>query len=129
MQKHAFGVHTPGVQTSSENSSMESSDFGRWVTERRPPWRLGKLMMRSRAWKTHSDPWRGVAKTAFGMDYMKVYSCGVDGGRGEKRLWEGGKKKKKNEAEDRDKVLDLQGLDDGMWSPLSNMVAGSGIND
>jgi len=127
MRKHAFGVHTPGLHTSSGNISMGSRDFGRWVNERKPPRCLGKLMMSSGAWTTHSDPWRGVAKTAFGMDYMKDYPCGVDRGRGEKQLWEGEKKKFFFGA---DKVLDLQGLDgNGMWSPPSNMVAGPGIND
>jgi len=115
MRKHAFDVHAPGVHTSSGNSSMGPNDFGRWVKERRPPRRLGKLMMSSRAWKTHSDPWRGVAKTAFGMDYMRAYSCGVDEEQREKQLWEDGEVG----AEDRDRVLGLQGFDDdGMWSPL-----------
>ena len=35
-------------------------------------------MMGSHTWKTHTDPWRGVTKTAFGMDYMKAYKCGSE---------------------------------------------------
>ena len=108
MRKHAFDAHAPGVHTSSGNSSTGPTDFGRWVKERRPPRRLGKLMMSSRSWKTHSDPWRGVAKTAFGMDYMKAYSCEVDEeqrGRPPAGHGEAG-------AEDRDRVLGLQGFDD-----------------
>ncbi|KAF8424156.1 hypothetical protein EV426DRAFT_548723, partial [Tirmania nivea] len=104
IRKHAFDGHAPGVHTSSGNSSTGPNDFGRWVKERIPPRRLGKLMMSSRAWKTHSDPWRGVVKTAFGMDYMKAYSCGVD----EEQKGRNGEVG----AEDRDRVLGLQGFDD-----------------
>lgn len=71
-------------------------------------------MMSSRAWKTHTDPWRGVAKTAFGMDYLKAYSCGMDEeqrGRPVGEDLEAG-------AEDRDRVLALQGFDDEGISPF-----------
>ncbi|RPB21442.1 hypothetical protein L211DRAFT_851420 [Terfezia boudieri ATCC MYA-4762] len=107
MRKHAFDAHAR-IHTSSGNSSTGPTDFGRWVKERRPPRRLGKLMMSSRAWKTHSDPWRGVAKTAFGIDYMKAYSCEVDEEPRRRTLGEDGDA----EVGERDRVLGLQGFDD-----------------
>lgn len=114
LRKHAFHSRAPGVHTSSGNRSTVPNDFGRWVKERLPPRRLGKLMMSSRSWKTHNDPWRGVAKTAFGMDYMKAYTCEEDLERrrrsSEDEEWE------EEGHGDKDRVLGLQGFDDhGMF--------------
>ncbi|KAF8472021.1 hypothetical protein BDZ91DRAFT_717042 [Kalaharituber pfeilii] len=58
-----------------DTTHSRTQEFAQWVKDKRPPRRAGKLMMTSKTWKTHTDPWRGVAKTAFGMDYMKVYTC------------------------------------------------------
>ena len=56
-------------------------------------------MMNSRTWETISDPCRKVAKTAFGMDYMKAYTSTPD----------------VSKDVPNDRVLELQGLD-GMRS-------------
>lgn len=64
-------------------------------------------MMSSHTWKTHTDPWRGVTKTSFGMDYMKTYSC-VEGER--QRVGTTGGLVE--DAEDIDWLLGLQGFDE-----------------
>ena len=64
--------------------------------------------MSSHTWKTHTDPWRGVTKTAFGMDYMKAYNCGAeeDPHRMDKSMGS------VDNIEDMDWLLGLQGFDE-----------------
>jgi len=35
--------------------------------------RVGKPFLVGKSWKTIADPWRGVTKCSFGLDYMKRY--------------------------------------------------------
>ncbi|KAI5793739.1 hypothetical protein DFH27DRAFT_142453 [Peziza echinospora] len=58
-----------------DRAGSRTQDFARWVRDKSPPKRAGKPLMAAKTWKTHADPWRGVARTAFGMDYMKHYNC------------------------------------------------------
>lgn len=39
-----------------------------------PERRAGKPFLVGKNWKTIADPWRGVKKCSFGLDYMKRYS-------------------------------------------------------
>ncbi|CAZ79658.1 unnamed protein product [Tuber melanosporum] len=51
-------------------------EFGDWLLQKRPQRRAGKPLLVGKSWKTTADPWRGVTKCSFGMDYMKHYACG-----------------------------------------------------
>lgn len=53
-------------------------EFGDWLTHKRPQKRAGKPLLVGKTWKTTVDPWRGVAKCSFGLDYMKHYKCNVE---------------------------------------------------
>ncbi|MCJ1402212.1 hypothetical protein MMC11_005432 [Xylographa trunciseda] len=48
-------------------------DFDRYIRHKRPEKKGRKLPMSGKTWKTQHDPWRGVSKTAFGVDYLKSY--------------------------------------------------------
>ena len=50
-------------------------DFGSFVKHAKPEWRGGKPLLKGKTWRTQRDPWRGVRRTAFGMDYLRP--CGV----------------------------------------------------
>ncbi|KAL7276287.1 hypothetical protein RUND412_000753, partial [Rhizina undulata] len=49
--------------------------FMEWLSQKKTPRRAGKPLMVGKTWRTTWDPWRGIAKCAFGLDYMKHYSC------------------------------------------------------
>ncbi|RPA89268.1 hypothetical protein L873DRAFT_1722655 [Choiromyces venosus 120613-1] len=51
-------------------------EFGDWLLQKKPQRRAGKPLLVSKSWKTTADPWRGVTKCSFGVDYMKHYACG-----------------------------------------------------
>ena len=54
---------------------LVGTDFGDWVRHKRPERRAGKPVLSGRTWKPQHDPWRGISRTAFGIDYLKQYSC------------------------------------------------------
>ena len=54
---------------------LVGTDFGRYVKYKRPERRGGKPFLSGKSWKTTHDPWRGVSRTSFGLDYLKHYAC------------------------------------------------------
>lgn len=46
-------------------------DFAKWLKHTRPEWRGSKPILKGKTWRTQRDPWRGVRRTALGMDYLK----------------------------------------------------------
>lgn len=48
-------------------------DFGRYLRYKNPELRGGKPFLAGKTWKVAYDPWRGVNKTSFGVDYMKSF--------------------------------------------------------
>ena len=48
-------------------------DFDRYLHHKRPEKKGRKIPMSGKTWQTQHDPWRGVSKTAFGVDYLKPY--------------------------------------------------------
>lgn len=54
---------------------LVGTDFGKWVKYRRPERRGGKPFLNGKTWKTTHDPWRGISRTSFGLDYLKSYKC------------------------------------------------------
>jgi len=50
-------------------------EFSDWLLQKKPKRRAGKPLLVGKSWKTTADPWRGVTKCSFGLDYMKRYPC------------------------------------------------------
>ena len=50
---------------------LVGTDFGKYVKNKRPERRGSKPFMSGRSWKTTRDPWRGIVRTSFGLDYPK----------------------------------------------------------
>lgn len=55
------------------------SNFGRYITYRRPERRGGKPFLGARSWSMQRDPWRGVSMTSFGLDYLRPYPASAPG--------------------------------------------------
>jgi len=51
------------------------TDFGKYLKYKRPERRGGKPFLSGKTWKTTQDPWRGISRTSFGLDYLKQYPC------------------------------------------------------
>lgn len=56
-------------------NDVVGTDFGRYVKYKRPERRGGKPFLSGKSWKTTHDPWRGVSRTSFALDYLKHYKC------------------------------------------------------
>lgn len=54
---------------------LVGTDFGKYVKYKRPEVRGGRPFLSGKSWKTTHDPWRGISRTSFGLDYLKQYSC------------------------------------------------------
>ena len=55
------------------HDDLVGTDFGRYVKYKRPESRGGKPLLTGKAWRTTHDPWRGISRTSFGLDYLKSY--------------------------------------------------------
>ncbi|KAB2568905.1 hypothetical protein DBV05_g12419 [Lasiodiplodia theobromae] len=49
--------------------------FGRWARFERPQQRAGKPVLNARTFRPQRDPWRGISRCAFGLDYLKHYDA------------------------------------------------------
>ncbi|KAF2232832.1 hypothetical protein EV356DRAFT_469524 [Viridothelium virens] len=67
------------------HDDLVGTDFGKWAKYERPQRRAGKPVLNGKTFKTQRDPWRGINRTAFGVDYLKQYERGEEGG-GNQRL-------------------------------------------
>lgn len=57
-----------------ERDDLVDSNFGRWLSYKHPAQaRGGRPLLGGMAWQTQHDPWRGISKTSFGLDYLKIY--------------------------------------------------------
>ena len=54
---------------------LVGTDFGKYAKYKRPERRGGKPFLSGKSWKTTPDPWRGISRTSFGLDYLKHYKC------------------------------------------------------
>ncbi|MBE7181576.1 MAG: hypothetical protein INR71_10285 [Terriglobus roseus] len=50
--------------------------FGKWAAFSKPQRRGGKPMLNGKAFRNQRDPWRGISRCAFGMDYLKDFRPG-----------------------------------------------------
>ena len=76
---------------------LVGTDFGKYVKYKRPERRGGKPFLSAKSWKTTHDPWRGISRTSFGLDYLKYYEC---------------PKSKMKSADEKDKMFELNHFDD-----------------
>ncbi|KAL1962734.1 hypothetical protein VTN77DRAFT_9188 [Rasamsonia byssochlamydoides] len=58
---------------------LVGTDFGRYVRHRKPEQRGGKPLLNGKTWKVQYDPWRGIGKTSFGLDYVKTFRTAAKG--------------------------------------------------
>lgn len=58
-----------------DKDDLVGTDFGKYVKYKRPEVRGGKPFLSGKSWKTTHDPWRGISRTSFGVDYLRHYSC------------------------------------------------------
>ncbi|KAL9603692.1 MAG: hypothetical protein Q9219_001011 [cf. Caloplaca sp. 3 TL-2023] len=56
----------------SAQDDLVGTDFGYYVKNKRRE-RRGKPLLTGKSWKTIHDPWRGINRTSFGLDYLKPY--------------------------------------------------------
>ncbi|KAK8205995.1 hypothetical protein IWZ01DRAFT_62690 [Phyllosticta capitalensis] len=49
--------------------------FGHWVKFERPQQRAGKPVLNGRTFRPQRDPWRGISRCAFGLDYLRHYDA------------------------------------------------------
>lgn len=89
------------------------SDFGRYLRYKNPEIRGGKPFLAGKTWKVQYDPWRGVNKTSFGLDYMKSFPA-------RKRGQNHGEESNGNHSKRRDRMMQLNDFnDDGGVLPIS----------
>ncbi len=74
------------------------TDFGKYVKYKRPEVRGGKPFLSGKSWKTTHDPWRGISRTSFGLDYLRHHPCL--------------KNRAKREQDIKEKVFELNHYDD-----------------
>ncbi len=55
------------------HDDLVGTDFGRYVKYKRSEGRGGKMSLAGKSWKTTHDPWRGISRTSFGLDYLQSY--------------------------------------------------------
>ena len=67
------------------HNDLVGTDFGRWAKYEQPQRRAGKPVLNGKTFKAQRDPWRGINRTAFGVDYLKQYERSDEGG-GNRRL-------------------------------------------
>jgi hypothetical protein len=58
-----------------DDGVVSLQEFGDWLLQKKPQRRAGKPLLTGKSWRTTADPWRGVTKCSFGLDYMKHYAC------------------------------------------------------
>ncbi|GME32988.1 putative mg2+ transporter family protein [Neofusicoccum parvum] len=57
------------------DDDMVGSAFGRWARFEKPQQRAGKPVLNARTFRPQRDPWRGISRCAFGLDYLKHYDA------------------------------------------------------
>ncbi|KAF2115493.1 hypothetical protein BDV96DRAFT_81257 [Lophiotrema nucula] len=55
------------------SDDLVGTSFGRWAQYARPKRRGGKPVLSGKTFRAQKDPWRGISRTAFGLDYLRSY--------------------------------------------------------
>ncbi|KAF2455299.1 cora-like Mg2+ transporter protein-domain-containing protein [Lineolata rhizophorae] len=56
-------------------NDLVGTAFGRWAQFEKPQNRAGKPVLNGKTFRTQRDPWRGISRTSFGLDYLKEYDA------------------------------------------------------
>jgi hypothetical protein len=62
---------------SSKVEDVVGTAFGRWLRFDNPQLRAGKPVLNAKSFRCIKDPWRGVSRTGFVVDYLKSFKPGV----------------------------------------------------
>lgn len=57
---------------------LVGTDFGQFVKQKDSRRQGGKPFLSGKTWKTTRDPWRGISRASFGIDYLKHYKVPAD---------------------------------------------------
>ena len=55
------------------SDDLVGTSFGRWARYERPKSRGGKPVLNGKTFRTQRDPWRGIVRAGFGLDYLRSY--------------------------------------------------------
>jgi len=58
-------------------AGLTGTSFAKWAVWDRPQRRAGKPVLNSKSFRCSRDPWRGISRTGFGVDYLKYYHLKV----------------------------------------------------
>ncbi|KAH7118817.1 hypothetical protein B0J11DRAFT_77552 [Dendryphion nanum] len=58
------------------SDDLVGTDFGRWAQYTRPKVRNGKPVLSGKTFKPQRDPWRGVSRSSFALDYLRYFEKG-----------------------------------------------------
>lgn len=61
--------------------------FSKWARYEKPRQRNGKPFPHGRSFREQTDPWRNITRTAFGLDYLKVYPTPPPAGRNQRTVF------------------------------------------
>lgn len=90
MQNAAWATHFLLRKFNINNrDDLIGTDFGKYVKYKRPESRGGKPFTSGKTWKTVRDPWRGISRTSFGLDYFKPMKVSRDSGVEVRKDWTG----------------------------------------
>ena len=56
------------------SDDLVGTSFGRWAQFDRPKRRGGKPVLSGKTFRPQKDPWRGISRAAFGLDYLRSYT-------------------------------------------------------
>ncbi|QKX64050.1 uncharacterized protein TRUGW13939_11223 [Talaromyces rugulosus] len=91
------------AENTNKHDNTVVADFGRYLRYKKPEMRGGKPFLAGKTWKVQYDPWRGVNKTSFGLDYIKSFPSSS---RARRRRENGGR------DDGRDRMMQLDDFDD-----------------
>ncbi len=61
------------------SDDLVGTDFGQFVKQKHSRRQGGKPFLSGKTWKTTRDPWRGISRASFGIDYVKQYRAPANG--------------------------------------------------
>ena len=75
VQNCQWAVHFFFKKFNLKYNELVGSDFGRYAKYTAPEKRAGKPLLKAKLWPTQHDPWRKISRTAFSVDYLKLYKA------------------------------------------------------
>lgn len=60
------------------SDDLVGTDFGQFVKQKHSRRQGGKPFLSGKTWKTTHDPWRGISRASFGIDYLKHYKVAAN---------------------------------------------------